>query len=64
MPDITELGFVFLGFVGGVAACGCFAVLFLPRKRKRQPPVGWADEDYQLPVVTTNVLIRERNIKL
>lgn len=60
---MTDLGLVFLGFVGGVATCGCFAVLLIPRKRK-QPPIGWADEDHQMPVVTTSVLIRERNITL
>ena len=59
---LINIGLVLLGFVGGVAVCGCFAVLLVPRKRK-QPPIGWADEDHR-PIVTTGVLIRERNITL
>ena len=61
---MSSIGLVLLGFIAGVAVCGCCAVLLLPRKRKPQPPIGWADEDHQMPIVTTSVLIRERNITL
>ena len=52
----------FLGVVVGIAICGCFAVLLIPRKR--QQPVVWTDEHYQKPAVTTHILIRERNVEL
>ena len=61
---MTNMGFFFLGFIVGVAVCGCFAVLLIPRKRRRQPPVVWTDEHYQTPPAKTHILIRERNISL
>lgn len=55
----------FSGVLFGALLIATAFVAYLTRARRpRREPEPWSEETYQVPVVTTRVLIRERSIEL
>lgn len=55
----------FGGLVFGCLLMGGAFAIFIPRIRApRREIVEWAEATYQQPLVTTRILIKERNLEL
>lgn len=56
----------FAGVIFGALFAGSIIVVFVTRMKGRKRPEiePWSETTYQAPLVTTRILVRERNITL